>query len=207
MADRAPKADRWTVGAPGGKLREPGPLWPEAPRYCPGRKLPAYRFVPGLNPHPVRDRRGHSFGRPEAIRDRIPPDRWRENLDYLFGIDLYHQGYFWEAHEVWEGLWKQADRDTAEKRFYQGLIFLTASQFKRHQGSAQGVRKASRLGYLRLEAVVEAGACDARGRFMGIDLPGLLVQIERYYGAQWPDGSLRGIALRGEPPRLMVEME
>ena len=186
--------------------REPTPLWADAPRYCPERALPSYRFAPGLNPHPVRDPRGHSFGRREPSSDRIPPDRWRENQGYLFGIDLYHQGYFWEAHEAWEGLWRQADRHSPEGRFFQGLILLAAALFKRHLGSEQGVRRTSRLAYQRIKEVAEAGVCDARGRYMGIDVADLLGQIERCYGVHWPEGSLGGITLRGEPPQLVLEL-
>jgi len=191
-----------SVSAP--RLKEPAPLWSEAPRHCPSRDLPRYRFVAGLNPHPLRDPRGHSFGLPDTEPPRLPPRRWRENRLYLYGIDLYHQGYFWEAHEAWEQLWKQVDRHSAEGRFLQGLILLSAARIKHNVGSAQGVRKASWLGYRRLQAVVDLGGPDADGRFMGIEVPDLLDQVERHYGPHWPDGSLRGIVLRGAPPRLRL---
>jgi len=49
------------------------------------------------------------------------------------------------------------------------------------------------------------GASDENGRFMGIHLPDLVVQVERHYGAHWPDGSMRGIVLRGMAPRLTLD--
>ncbi len=30
---------------------------------------------------------------------------------FLWGLDLFNHGYYWEAHEAWEGLWQVADRD------------------------------------------------------------------------------------------------
>ncbi len=35
-------------------------------------------------------------------------DDWLRCRDYLRGIDLFNHGYYWEAHEVWEGLWHTA---------------------------------------------------------------------------------------------------
>lgn len=98
---------------------EPAPIWPDSPRYCPGRPFPAYRFVPGLNLHPTGQVGGHSYGKPVEHPSYLPPGRWRENQLYLFGIDLYHQSYFWESHEAWEILWHltKSKRVSAEPGF------------------------------------------------------------------------------------------
>ena len=62
-----------------------------------------------LGPHPTQDERGHSYSRgEEAPALYFPPESWRENADYLYGVDLYNHGYLWEAHEAWEGLWHKA---------------------------------------------------------------------------------------------------
>ena len=41
------------------------------------------------------------------------------------GIDLYNAGHFWNAHEAWEQVWLDAEREM--RGFYQGLIQVTAA--------------------------------------------------------------------------------
>jgi len=41
------------------------------------------------------------------------------------GIDLYNAGHYWNAHEAWEQVWLDAERDL--RAFYQGLIQVTAA--------------------------------------------------------------------------------
>jgi predicted metal-dependent hydrolase len=41
------------------------------------------------------------------------------------GIRLFNQGNFFEAHEVWEEIWKRAEGE--EKIFYQGMIQAAAA--------------------------------------------------------------------------------
>lgn len=178
-------------------LRPLQPLWPEAPRLCPDRELPAYRFVPGLNPHPVEDPAGHSHGVEPAPASCSPPERWRENVDYLYGIDLYHQGYLWESHEVWEGLWKCLNRESIQAQFLQGLIQNSAAQLKAHVRSARGARTLSRRACLHLEKAQAAGA---GARYMGLDLADLLAQMRTHYGPLWTTDDV--VRLNGTAPRL-----
>ena len=81
-------------------------------RYLPERPFPAYAFLPGRDPHPTRDPRGHSYAEPEGEPHTWRPDEeWRENQEYLFGCDLYNAGYLWEAHEAWEDIWHPSKHD------------------------------------------------------------------------------------------------
>ncbi len=41
------------------------------------------------------------------------------------GIDLYNAGHYWNAHEAWEQVWLDSDREL--RGFYQGLIQITAA--------------------------------------------------------------------------------
>src|SRR5437762_2392799 len=55
------------------------------------------------------------------------------------GVRLYNAGEFFEAHEVWEGLWAE---DVSEAReFYQGLIQAAAAFFKLETGVPLGTVK------------------------------------------------------------------
>ena len=142
-------------------MRELRPIWPDAPRYGPDLPFPPYRFVSGLHPHPVRDPEGHSYGQ-AGKEDLLPDDAFRR------GIDLYHAGYLWEAHEAWEGVWKASD-DPVARDFYQGLIQLAASLIKRHVGEERGARGLAQAARERLTRVA------ARHReYMGLDIDALL---------------------------------
>jgi len=41
------------------------------------------------------------------------------------GIDLYNAGHYWNAHEAWEQVWLDSEREM--RGFYQGLIQVTAA--------------------------------------------------------------------------------
>jgi hypothetical protein len=126
----------------------PDPAWP---RYAPRLALPPYPFIPGRAPHPRRDPAGHAFGRPEPSPPRLPPDQWRRNEAYLFGVDLYNFACWWESHELWEALWRHEERDAPAAQFLQGLIQVAAANIARFLGrpSAAKAEEAAR----RLDAV------------------------------------------------------
>ncbi len=53
-------------------------------RYASERPFPAYAFLPGRDPHPTRDSRGHSYSdEPEPPAGYYPPEHWAENEDFL----------------------------------------------------------------------------------------------------------------------------
>ena len=98
----------------------------ELPRYAPDQDLPPYAFLPGRDPHPTRDPRGHSYAstaEPEV--PYIAAADWSENEAYLFGVDLYNHGFLWEAHEAWEGTWIVTKADEVQAEHLQGLIQFT----------------------------------------------------------------------------------
>lgn len=179
-------------------MREIHPLWPEAPRLCPQRDFPPYRFTPGFNPHPRADPRGHAYGQKEGIPAYLPPDRWRENEPYLFGIDLYHQGYLWESHELWESLWHLTEKEGPEGQFLQGLIQNSAAQLKLHIQEITGAARLSREALRRLKFVLDSGVCDKEGRFMGIPISELLQAMVFHYRPLWEKKK----KVLGDAPRL-----
>jgi predicted metal-dependent hydrolase len=54
--------------------------------------------------------------------------------DFLWGQDLFNHGYYWEAHEAWEGLWQTANRGTPLRAFLKALILLSAAGIKIREG-------------------------------------------------------------------------
>jgi uncharacterized protein len=147
------------------------------PRYQPLRPLPPYAYVPGRNPHPTRANDGHSHGAAEVTMPHLPAERWAENDAYLWGVDLYNAGYFWEAHEAWEGLWRAAPaRDVAQRRFLQGLIQCAAACLKAAAGDAEACRRLAARGLARLEST----PVDRGGRSMGVDIERFVVEFRRF---------------------------
>jgi uncharacterized protein len=133
--------------------------------------LPAYRHRLGVTPHPVTDPRGHSFGvREPAMRQAPWPDQWRDCELYLFGCDLFNLGFWWEAHEAWEAVWKALPRDSVQARFMQALIQIAAAclqvEAERVDGAARALQRA---GTNLMPVMQELGRTGAK-RYMGLDV-------------------------------------
>lgn len=144
-------------------------LVPEAP-------LPPYSYVSGRFPHPIRDPRGHSYG--HSLREATPldPDTWQLSREYLLGCDLFNHGFYWEAHETWEGVWNACGRRGTEADFLKGLIKLAAAGVKVREGRPEGVaRHGSRAGTLFRGVRSIAGS----GRYLGLDLDMLIGFADR----------------------------
>jgi uncharacterized protein len=111
----------------------------ETDRLVPDYPFPAYAYVPGQFPHPVSDPAGHSFGAQSETVDAVDPPDWRQSRPYLIGIDLFNCGYYWEAHETWEGLWHACGRRGITATFLKGLIKLAAAGVKRRERRSPGM--------------------------------------------------------------------
>lgn len=154
------------------------------PRWLPDLPLPPYAYRPGETPHPTRDPDGHSY---DMENTPPPPDpaRWRDAADYLWGLDLFNHGYYWEAHEAWEGLWVACGRRGPTATFLQGLINLAAAGFKARLGNRRGLRaNAGTAARLFRAAAAEPG--EGGGRFMGLDVAFLAAAAERFRDSSPP---------------------
>jgi hypothetical protein len=145
-------------------------------RYAPTVPLPPYRHLPGVTPHPLRDPQGHHYGR--APRPDGPPlddSNWRTCTLYLAGLDLYNHGYWWEAHEWWEGLWRQPGATPASQLFLQALIQMAVALVKKRQGSPRGVNLLLGHAQEKLGRLAQSG-CHA---YAGLSLAALQVAIDQ----------------------------
>jgi len=156
------------MGLPVIEPQPPDPTWP---RYstC---SFPSYRFLPGNNPHPRRDPRGHSYGKPEPKPLGFQPEEWHKSEDYLYGIDLYNYAYWWECHEIFEGLWQAAGHDTEQGNFFQALIQLAAANLKYFLGNPAAAHNLLQRGIIRLRHVPPS--------YMGIDVHRLLESLQTH---------------------------
>jgi len=142
-------------------------------RFAAAVPLPPYSYVPGHGlPHPVNDPAGHLHGVRDsplaafalAALPSEPRSRRRAIADlltneprWLYALDLFNGGYYWEAHEAWEGFWHALGRTSPEAQVIQGLIHLAAAGVKIREGKPAGVIRHAKRGR---ELVNSAGAFD-----------------------------------------------
>lgn len=113
-------------------------------RLLPQRRFPNYAYLPGRLPHPIRHPAGHSY-QVEVIH----PAADIESEEFTWGCELFNHGYYWEAHEAWEGIWQVADKGSRLRSLLKALILLSAAGVKiregkhtpamRHAGRAAGL--------------------------------------------------------------------
>jgi predicted metal-dependent hydrolase len=66
---------------------------------------------------------------------------WRQCEDFLFGIDLFNEEYWWECHEVLEGLWHAAGVDSEAGHVLQAVIQCAAAHLKVETKQPSGARR------------------------------------------------------------------
>ena len=111
-------------------------------RMLPNAELPTYTYIPGTQtPHPIRDARGHSSGRKPSNLIPLVEENWADNRGYLWGLDLFNLGFYWEANEEWELVARHTPVDTLPNLFLRGLAKLAASGVKVREMSIHGVRR------------------------------------------------------------------
>lgn len=157
-------------------------------RYC-DVPLPHWRYVPGSGPHPRHRAGPHVPPLPEPEQGSAAFDAgaWRQSIAYLYAIDLFNHGYFWEAHEALEGLISELDRGSTTRRFLSGLVQLSAAMLKPSPASHAGAQ--------RLMARALQGLQPAMPVFMGVDVTKLVHDV-------------RAVAsgARAEPPEVDLQL-
>lgn len=136
-------------------------------RLLPNRPLPDYSYVPGLWPHP-HSQAGRSAERSDPLLDS---ELWSEDEPYVFGIDLWNHGFYWEAHEEWEWMWNAAGRKGPKADFFKGLIQLAVAGVKIREKRMESVCRHARRAAELFEIVSATLADD---RFFGLSLRFLL---------------------------------
>ena len=97
--------------------------------------------------------------------------------DYLYAIDLYNYAYWWECHEILEGLWR-AGQHTKQGNFFRALIQLAAANLKRSLGYGQAANNLMCRAIMRLEQVPDF--------YMGMEVASLLSHLRERTGEAAP---------------------
>ena len=83
--------------------------------------LPDHAYVPG------RTQR-HAEGFLDHVKRAAPaPTRDRDaegNRAWIYSLELLENGFYWEAHEVLEEVWRNAAPNSRERYLVQGLIHI-----------------------------------------------------------------------------------
>jgi len=95
-------------------------------RLLPEKKFPPYAFVPGSHPHPEKAG-GHMEGEKVQVSKPLDPQDIYASKDFLFALDLYNFGYYWESHVYLEALWNCSQRKGPVADFLKALIKLCAA--------------------------------------------------------------------------------
>ena len=114
-----------------------------------GFPLPRYRHRPGRTPHPERDPDGHRFLErlPAGLlpAPAVPLAALPDAPLFRYGEELFCAAYWWEAHAVWEELWRTAPREvdggTPEREVLRAFIQLAAAALRKELGGRRGSRK------------------------------------------------------------------
>ncbi len=103
--------------------------------------FPAYRHFPGQTTHPDRNPIGHAMGKPDPKPHSLNEVPWQQSASYLYGIDLFNAGYWWECHEILEGLWLATGRTTKAGHTMQAIIQWAAAHLKVAMDHPIGARR------------------------------------------------------------------
>lgn len=68
---------------------------------------------------------------------------------YLDGIAAFNRGEFFDAHEIWEHLWR--DCPSADRRFYQSLIQAAVAIYHASRGNHAGAARLARSGREKMD--------------------------------------------------------
>ena len=134
------------------------------------RKLPGYRHLPFQNAHPFLDKEGHSYGEKLTPAEGFNAENWQDSEEYLYCIDLFNNGFWWEAHERLKYISMAAGQDSETNHFIRGLIQVAAALLKHFMKEEDGARTLAKMGIETLRK--------KEGIFLGIDITTLAHQVE-----------------------------
>ena len=148
------------------------PPYNTSPRVASPKRLtefpfPPYSYVSGLHPHPLSDPTGHGCeGNPAAPTVAPTENTWHQCQAYLWGLDLFNAGFYWESHESWEAAWLAAGREGATADFLKALIKIAAAGVKAREGRVEGVHRH----LARATELLGPFAESEKGSYFGLDV-------------------------------------
>jgi len=114
----------------------------------------------------------------------------KHKASFRRGIDQFNAGRFFDAHETWEEIWLHSPEP--QKKFYQGIIQISAAFHHYHRGNMHGTRSLLEAGLRRVG--------DFPDTYHGIELGSL-----RAAAREWVTALAAGLDLGAKKvPRIHV---
>lgn len=134
------------------------------------KEFPLYAFIPGVNAHPLKPG-GHMFEVGEPESPKIISKDFKDHELYLYSIDLFNHGYFWESHAYLEAIWNANKRVGDEANLCKAIIKIAAGMIKFKQNDHKNAR-------IHLERSLEILKDDVREKIScGINISELSIAI------------------------------
>ena len=103
-----------------------------------GVSVPPHAHVPGLNARHPEDWFDHIK---QSVTDETPIELLGQTEAWLVGLSYFHDGYFWECHEVLEAVWMRAPDPSPERTIIQAMIQLANARLKIRMGKPNAARR------------------------------------------------------------------
>ena len=132
------------------------------PRRYSSVPLPRSRHLPGVSPRSSVDRRLLAWLESCPPPLGFGPDSWASSVHYLYAVDLFNFGFWWESHAAWEVVWRAAEKESLPALFVQGLIQVAAALLKRSQSRDTAAERLLSRGLERLGLAPEV--------FLGVEV-------------------------------------
>ena len=101
---------------------------------------------------------------------------------YRRGIQLFNERHFYDAHEIWEDVWRETNGPG--KKFLQGLIQVAVAFHHHTTGNAVGACSLLKRACKNLD--------ESPGEFDGIEVAALIRILEKWRDALATNGSTPG---------------
>jgi hypothetical protein len=120
--------------------------------------MPGWAYNPGTDRAPDRE--------PLECVKRLVPLRFgdfvpADDLAFQYGLALHDGGFFWEAHEVWEAVWKAAPMNGRDRIALRALIQIANAGLKQRRARPRAaVRLIEEAKALLGEVIARGGAAE-----------------------------------------------
>jgi uncharacterized protein len=115
-------------------------------------------------------------------------DSHEKDILYQRGLAAFNSSRFFEAHELWEDLWRETPQPN--KRYLQGLIQVAAAFHHHSRANLKGTRKLLQEALLKLDAFPETHC--------GLEIEPLRAAVRQWLAAL----SSGNIPHNMKPPRI-----
>jgi uncharacterized protein len=90
-------------------------------------EFPSFRYIPNQGIQLLKsDDKPHIPVLPD-LENHFSAQSWQKSASYLYAIDLFNYGYYWEVHEVLEKLWMYVGKKSPE-----GILYKELFKFRWH---------------------------------------------------------------------------